>query len=390
MRKLMLLAGVAALSVSLPVVAKENQGRGKGGGGQPAAERSQGGQGNAQRGRGGGGGNDNVQRARGRDDSPRIASRGGGNDRGNQERSARDRNDDRRSAVRAARSNDRVDRQADRDERRVERAIRDERRVVREAREVRGNRQDVRDARRSESRDWRDWSERRLVAADRFRDDLRVWRGDSRPGIRADGCPPGLAKQNALCMPPGQYRKAQFIGQRSPISSWAYNVPDRYSYRFVDNDDWFYRYDDEGYVYRFDRDSGLVNSIVPLFGSDLLIGEPLPLGYEVYNLPMAYRSYYPDSSDYMYRYDDSAIYRVNNDSGLIEGIVALLTGGVGGLGGLGIGDTLPRGYDAYNLPMDYRDQYVDSDDAWYRYADSSIYQVDPQTRLIQEVISLIL
>ena len=32
MRKLMLLAGVAALSVSLPVVAKENQGRGKGGG----------------------------------------------------------------------------------------------------------------------------------------------------------------------------------------------------------------------------------------------------------------------------------------------------------------------------------------------------------------------
>ena len=403
MRKLMLLAGVAALSVSLPVIAKENQGRGKGGG-NPAAEQSRGGgNGNAQRGRGGGGGNDNAQRgrrgggndhaqrARGRSDNTRMASRGqSGNDRGNQERRARGRDDDRRPATRAARGNDnRVERRANRDERRIERAVRDERRIVREARRDRGERQDVRQARRSETRDWRDWTERRLIAADRFRDDLRIWGNDSRRGVGRDGCPPGLANKNPLCMPPGQYRKAQFIGQRLPISSWAYNVPDRYSYRFVDNDDWFYRYDDEGYVYRFDRDSGLVNSIVPLFGSDLLIGEPMPLGYEVYNVPMAYRSYYPDSSDYMYRYDDSAIYQVNNGTGLIEGIVALLTGGLGGLGGLGIGDTLPVGYDAYNVPMDYRDQYVDSDDAWYRYADNSIYQVDPQTRLIEEVISLI-
>ncbi len=402
MRKLMLLAGVAALSVSLPVVAKENQGRGKGGG-QPAAERNHGGgHGKAERGRGGNGGEANPRRGRGGGDGPRLASRGqggddrgreargrgrGGDDRGNQAR-GRDRED--RRADRETRVRDRAERRTDREERRVERALRDERRLVRDARRERGDRGELREARRSERRDWSDWSERRLIAADRFRDDLRLFRNGDRRGVGPNGCPPGLARQNAFCMPPGQLRKAQLIGQRLPFSSLAYNVPDRYSYRFVDNDDWLYRYDDEGYVYRFDRDSGLVNSIVPLFGSDLLIGEPMPLGYEVYNVPLAYRSYYPDGDDYLYRYDDGAIYQVDNDSGLIEGIVALLTGGVGGLGGLGIGDTLPIGYDAYNVPMDYRDRYVDSDDAWYRYADNSIYQVDPQTRLIEQVISMII
>ena len=151
----------------------------------------------------------------------------------------------------------------------------------------------------------------------------------------------------------------------------------------------FMVYDDEGYVYRFERDSDLVNSIYPLYGSDLYVGQPMPLGYDVYNVPLSYRPYYADNDDYLYRYDDSAIYQVDSDTNLIEGIVALLTGGVGGLGGLGIGDTLPGGYDAYNVPMDYRDDYVDSDDAWYRYADGSIYEVDPQTRMIEEIISLI-
>jgi hypothetical protein len=261
--------------------------------------------------------------------------------------------------------------------------------LIRQAREQRREyRHQFREARRGQSRDWSDWSERRLIAAERFQDDLLNWR-EGRRGVGRNGCPPGLARQNAWCMPPGQLRKAQFIGQSLPIANWAYNVPDRYTYRFVDSDDFYYRYDDEGYVYQFDRDNDLVSSIVPLFGSDLFVGEPLPLGYDVYNLPLAYRPYYQDNSDSLYRYDDSAIYQVDPESRLIEGIVALLTGGVGGLGGLGIGDMLPSGYDAYNVPLDYRDQYIDSDEAWYRYADGSIYEVDPQTRLIEEVISLI-
>jgi len=404
MRKLMLLAGVGALSVSLPVVAKENQGRGRGGG-QQAEQSHGGGHGKAERGRGGGnrqvervrgGGNDRAERGRigGNGNAER---RGRGSDarvtvsRGQEIRAERRRGNEERVRQADRRGNDdRTERRANRDQRRIERALRDERQQVREARQQqRAVRQDVRQAQRLQRRDWNDWSERRLIVAERFGNDFQLFDGRRGRGIGRNGCPPGLARQNAQCMPPGQLRKAQLIGQSLPFSSLGYNVPDRYAYRFVDGDDWYYRYDDEGYVYRFDRGSDLVNSVYPLYGSDLYIGEPLPLGYDVYNVPLAYRPYYADGGDYLYRYDDSAIYQVDSDTMLIEGIVALLTGGVGGLGGLGIGDTLPGGYDVYNVPMDYRDDYVDSDEAWYRYADGSIYEVDPQTRLIEEVISLI-
>ena len=365
MRKLMLLAGVAALSVSMPALAKDPD-RGRGGGRGHAAESHQ-----------KGGGDRRAERARGRNQHARGERRG--------------------------RGDARAERRLNRQERRVEQAIQQERRQVRQARrhddrrlERRAERRDlverrVREARREDRRDWRRWSERRLVLRDRFDDDFFRWR--DRPGrrlaVRRDGCPPGLARQNRFCMPPGQLRKARFIGRSLPISSWSYNVPARYRYRFLDDDDWFYRYDNAGYVYRFDRGSSLVNAIFPLYGSDLIIGEPLPLGYEVYNVPIAYRTFYPDTSDYAYRYDDGAIYRVDSDTMLVEGIVALLTGGSGGLGGLGVGDPLPVGYDAYNVPYAYRDRYSDRPDAWYRYADGSIYQVDPETRLIEAVVSLL-
>lgn len=363
MRKLMLLAGVAALSASMPALAKDPD-RGRGGGRGHSAESQH-----------KGGGHGRAERARGRGDNARAERRGRGHARG--------------------------ERRLNRQERRVERAIQQERRQVRQARrddrfERRAERRDrierpVREARREDRRDWRRWSERRLVLRDRFDDDFFTWRDHRarRLAVRRGGCPPGLARQNRFCMPPGQLRKARFIGRSLPISSWSYNVPVRYRYRFLDDDDWFYRYDNAGYVYRFDRGSMLVNRVFPLYGSSLIIGEPIPLGYEVYNVPMGYRTFYPDTRAYAYRYDDGAIYRVNNDTMLVDGIVALLTGGGGGLGGLGVGDSLPIGYDAYNVPYAYRDRYYDSGDAWYRYADNSIYRVDPETRLIQAVISLL-
>ena len=190
-------------------------------------------------------------------------------------------------------------------------------------------------------------------------------------------------------MPPGQLRKARLIGQRLAIANLGYNVPERYRYRFVDDDRFFYRYGNDWTVYRFDRSTRLVSSIIPLSATGLFLGEPLPLGYQVYNVPFGYRNYYQDSDDYLYRYDRNAIYRVNTESMLVEGVVALLTGGTGGLGALGVGDRLPIGYDAYNVPFDYRDTYYDTGDSMYRYADGSIYQVDPQTRLIEAVISLL-
>jgi hypothetical protein len=367
MRKLMLLAGAAALGLTMPALA-QGQGQGRGGGqgkGQAAqAEQKGGGQGRAERGRG------KQQQARGNERGGGEQARGRG--RGNEQN---------------------AERRMNRDERRAERAIQQERRAVREARQddrrLERGRGDDRLVRLDGRRDWRGWADRRLVSGDRFDDDS--FRG-RRLAIGPEGCPPGLAKQNAYCMPPGQLRRwqrAQLIGQRLPFSSLGYNIPERYRYRFADDDRFIYRYGNDNMVYRFDRGSGLVNSIFPLASNGLFLGEPLPIGYDVYNVPYAYRGYYPDTRDSLYRYDGNAIYRVDPQTRLVEGIVALLTGGTGGLGALGVGDRLPMGYSAYNVPYAYRDTYYDNDDSMYRYADGAIYQVDPQTQLIQAIISLL-
>jgi hypothetical protein len=370
MRKLMLLAGVAALGLTVPAMADD-------------------------RGRGGGRGQGQAAHAQHQGAGQARAERGGGR---RQEASGQNRGNNRQAARAVRRDDRRAERGMSRDQRRVERAIQQERRIVREARRddrgiQRGRGDDrrlVREA-RDDRRDWRRWTERRLASGGRFDDDFARFRGSGRRQLATarTGCPPGLARQNAFCMPPGQLRRARLIGQRLPFAQLAYNVPDRYRYRFVDDDRFLYRYGNDGAIYRLDRASGLVSSVIPLTSSGLFLGEPLPIGYDVYNVPFAYRDHYPDTDDYLYRYDDSAIYRVDSDTMLVEGIVALLTGGSGGLGALGVGDMLPSGYDAYNVPFDYRDTYYDNDDSMYRYADGSIYQVDPETRLIESVISLL-
>lgn len=368
MRKLILLAGVAALGIASPVLAKNNGHGGGHGHGGPAAHADHGGHG----GHGG-------QRAR-------------GNPGHGQDQAARHLNRDERRVERAIQQERRQTRQA-RNERRIERVSDDEqRRMLARVRlddhRGRGDESRVRGA-GEDRRDWRGWAQPAHFDR-RFDDDFVRFGGDRgrRLAIGPAGCPPGLARQNAFCLPPGQLRRAQLIGRPLPLARLGYNVPVRYRYRFADDGRFFYRYGADGAIYRFDRASGLVSGIVPLSSTRLLLGEPLPIGYDVYNVPIAYRTFYPDSGDYLYRYADNAIYRVDAQSRLVDGIVALLTG-QGGLGGLGIGDRLPSGYDVYNVPLDYRDTYYDSDDSLYRYADGAIYQVDPQTRLIESVISLL-
>jgi hypothetical protein len=56
---------------------------------------------------------------------------------------------------------------------------------------------------------------------------------------------------------------------------------------------------------------------------------------------------------------------------------------------MSIGQQLPLGYDAYNVPFAYRDQYQDSPDSWYRYSNGNIYQVDPTTRLVSAIVQAI-
>jgi hypothetical protein len=365
MRRMMLLAGAAALVAAIPAVASSEDrggGRGRGNDTHPA-QKGGGGHGRAEHGRGHG------KQTRADPGPGRGADRGG--------RDARELNHQ---------------------ERRVEQAIREERREVDRARGKQAPRQarlvdarDANDARlvRADRRDWQGWSARPIAPRDRFGTLVVPYRPFPAPrGVSAPAfCPPGLARKNRYCLPPGQLRRARFIGRPLALSARPYNVPVRYAYRFVDNDRHFYRYD-AGTIFAFDRSSGLVTRVVPLASTGLFPGEPLPLGYDVYNVPFAYRAAYPDSADSYYRYDDDAIYRVDAESGLVDGIVALLTGS-GGLGGLGVGDPMPVGYDAYNVPIAYRDTYFDRGDALFRYADGSIYQVDPQTRLIEAVISMI-
>lgn len=173
------------------------------------------------------------------------------------------------------------------------------------------------------------------------------------------------------------------VGQVIPASYYsAYNVPVQYRDFYSDSDEHYYRYD-QGNIFQVNRSSNLVSGLIPMLGGAFGVGQVLPAGFDAYNLPMQYRNQYQDSSDAYYRYGDDAIYQVDPQTRMIEGVVALLTGD------MNVGQLLPAGYDAYNLPLQYRDQYPDSADQMYRYADGNIYGIDPQTQLIETVISLL-
>ena len=84
-------------------------------------------------------------------------------------------------------------------------------------------------------------------------------------GYGAGGCPPGLAKKNNGCMPPGQAKKLYNIGQRFPVgygNVWNYNqIPPvlRQQYGFAPNDNYYYG---DGYIYRVDPKTMLIQQAV--------------------------------------------------------------------------------------------------------------------------------
>ena len=253
------------------------------------------------------------------------------------------------------------------------------------------------------------------------------------------GCPPGLAKKSPACVPPGLARSA-FIGNALPnyytsnylpgglrdiyydtpdyyyrygdgyvyrvnrannlVSALlpligagygvgqyfpnyqqpAYYVPSYYQSFYPDTPYDYYRYDN-GYVYRLDAGSGYIEDVIPLLDRGYGLGQMMPAGYSYYNVPYQYRDYYYDTPDYYYRYAPGAIYQVDRNTQLITAISSLLTGG------LAVGQPLPPSYSVYNVPMSYRDRYYDTPDAWYRYSDGYIYQVDPATQLITAMVT---
>ena len=206
-----------------------------------------------------------------------------------------------------------------------------------------------------------DRREQRLATQD-FRRDLRLDRKEDRV----------------------ERKLASAVGKRFDTQrvkrDWYDDVAARRAASFISpTPDYFYDYDDDdGYLYQVRRDNGRVSALYPLLGGAFSTGRVLPIGFQDYNVPYAYRSLYYDTPDYAYRFGDGGIYRVDPDTQLISAVVALLTGQ-----NLGVGQMLPMGYDVYNVPYAYRDTFYDSNDAWYRYDDGYIYQVDPYSRRIE-------
>ncbi|HEU0310152.1 MAG TPA: hypothetical protein VFR36_02880 [Sphingomicrobium sp.] len=282
----------------------------------------------------------------------------------------------------------------------------------------------------------RDFDRGVMRVRDIDRDDIFI----RRLGYGVGGCPPGLASKG--CLPPGQARK--LIGV--PITTVAgiaplAPLPLGFRSLYWDDDDYYYRWGG-GYLYRVDRGDALVAAMIPLFGAALIgqplqpayyansyvppyynafypnspydcyrygfgyvyetdcltgmvedviptydygygVGQLLPASYGYYNLPYQYRGYFADDDDYYYRYAPGAIYRVDRETALITAVAALLTGG------LTVGQPLPTGYSAYNVPLAYRTTYYDTPDAWYRYDNGYIYAVDPRTRMVNNVAYVI-
>jgi hypothetical protein len=277
-----------------------------------------------------------------------------------------------------------------------------------------------------------------------FRDARTSFSGGGHGGL-IDGCPPGLWMKNNGCMPPGQ--AAKLIG--APLSAatafMTLNaLPQSWDYFYPDTDDYYWRYGD-GYLYQVDRDTSLIASLLPLIGGGFLpgqylpasymnsyvpdyygfnsfypdygdvcnryyygniyqvdcddgyvenvipmyaggygVGQLLPSAYSYYNVPVQYRSLYYDTPDYGYWYSPGAIYQYDNDSSMITSVAALLSPG------FTIGRPVPAGYDIYNVPYQYRDTYYDTNDAWYRYNNGYIYQVDPTTQLVTAIVASLL
>ena len=89
--------------------------------------------------------------------------------------------------------------------------------------------------------------------------------GNGAHGYGKGECPPGLAKKNAECMPPGQHKKLFKVGQRlpkgydryTPYSQVPYDLRRKYG---LDRDD-RYIYRDQ-YLYRVDPKTMVVEQVL--------------------------------------------------------------------------------------------------------------------------------
>lgn len=128
----------------------------------------------------------------------------------------------------------------------------------------------------------------------------------------AEGCPPGLAKKFNGCMPPGLAKQRY---------ERRYYRPDWWGFSSLRDGRYFYR---DGYLLRFGSDNR-ITGFVPLLAGALSRGSTWPSFYEPRPLSPYYVDYF-DLSPRSYRYADNVIYRVDPESAAIMSVAALLTG----------------------------------------------------------------
>lgn len=348
-------ASALALAMSIPVAPAEAQGRGNGHG--QHAERGQ--QGGGERGRGNQG-RGNERRAE------RAENRGGGNP-GRERRAARqEQRADNPGRVRAVERGgpERVanpGRERDNGNRGNGNRGRDDRPRF----EDRGG---ERFAAPRRERNGPRLTQRRPVRVDRGEIARLRWQPE-RSIVR--GCPPGLARKHNGCMPPGQARQIAETQQSWYRNWWAYPTATDYIY----DDGFLYRTGGDGRIgsyvpllggslwpgaswpgdyqaypvdpylvdyyglddaadYRFadgaifgvDPGNDLIQTIVALIaGDDWAVGQRMPDGYGLYNVPYEYRDQYADSDDALYRYSDGYVYQVDPTTQLVQAAIQLIS-----------------------------------------------------------------
>ncbi len=123
--------------------------------------------------------------------------------------------------------------------------------------------------------------------------------------------------ENVIPMYAGGYG----VGQMLPTGYGYYNVPYQYRDIYYDTSDYGYWYA-PGAIYQYDPSSSMITSVAALLSPGFNIGQPLPMGYDVYNVPYDYRATYYDSPSAMYRYNNGYIYQVDPATMLVTAIVA--------------------------------------------------------------------
>jgi hypothetical protein len=174
-------------------------------------------------------------------------------------------------------------------------------------------------------------------------------------------------------------------GQYLPQPYMASYVPSYYGFNsfYPDYGNVCNRYAN-GVIYEVDCFTGMVVDVIPTYAGGYGVGQILPTSYAYYNVPYQYRSLYYDTPDYNYWYAPGAIYQYEPHTSMITSVAALLSPG------FAVGQPLPVGYGAYNVPYAYRATYYDTPTAWYRYNNGYIYQVDPATQLVTAIVASLL